>query len=137
MKANMTRINTTLLEKEIKNRRMNIGDFSMMIGKSSQYLTVVKSKGGKVPVNVEALICRTLDKPVGYFLADREPQTGGGESKILENIFKKLEEVINDIEEIKDMQDKIWNKACANTLQIRRLEDLVKEKGEKKSDKKD
>lgn len=131
MKANMTRINTTLLEKEIKNRRMNIGDFSMMIGKSSQYLTVVKGKGGKVPVNVEALICRTLDKPVGYFLADREPQTGGGEAKILENTFKKLELLQSDIDEIKEAQERIWNKVCANTLQIRRLEDLVKEKEEK------
>lgn len=131
MKANMTRINTTLLEKEIKNRKMNIGDFSMMIGKSSQYLTVVKSKGGKVPVNVEALICRTLDKPVGYFLADREQQTGGGEAKILENTFKKLELLQSDIDEIKEAQERIWNKVCANTLQIRRLEDLVKEKEEK------
>lgn len=131
MKANMTRINTTLLEKEIKNRRMNIGDFSMMIGKSYQYLTVVKSKGGKVPVNVEALICRTLDKPVGYFLADREPQTGGREAKILENIFKKMERLQSDIGEIKEAQERIWNKVCANTLQIRLLEDLVKEKEEK------
>ena len=128
MRASMTRINTMLLEKEIKNRGMNIREFSMMIGKSPQYLTVVKSKGAKVPVNVESLICRTLDKPVGYFLSDREPQTGGGEAKILDNIFKKLEKIQSDIDEIKETQERIWNKVCANTLQIRRLEDLVKEK---------
>ena len=136
MSASMTRINTSLLDEEIKKRGMSSNEVSVMIGKSLPYLSNVKRQGGRIPINVEALICRTLDKPVGYFLADREPQTGG-EAKILENIFKKLEEARNDIEEIKESQERIWNKVCANTLQIRRLEDLVKEKGVKNSDKKD
>ena len=128
MRASMTRINISLLDEEIKKRGMSSNEVSVMIGKSLPYLSNVKRQGGRVPINVEALICRTLDKPVGYFLADRELQTGGGEAKILENIFKKLEKMESDIDKIKEAQDKIWNKACANTLQIRRLEDLVKEK---------
>lgn len=124
----MTRINTTLLDEEIKKRGMSSNEVSVMIGKSLPYLSNVKRQGGRIPVNVESLICRTLDKPVGYFLADRELQTGGGEAKILENIFGKLEKMQSDIDEIKESQERIWNKVCANTLQIRWLEDLVKEK---------
>lgn len=137
MRASMTRINTTLLEKEIKKRGMSSNEVSVMIGKSLPYLSNVKRQGGRIPINVEALICRTLDKPVGYFLEDREQQTGGGEAKILENIFGKLEKMQRDIDEIKEAQERIWNKVCANTLQIRRMEDLVKEKEVKKVDKKD
>lgn len=129
MRASMTRINTTLLDEEIKKRGMSNSEVSVMIGKSLPYLSNVKRQGGRIPINVEALICRTLDKPVGYFLADREPQTGGGEAKILENIFKKMERLQSDIDEIKEAQERIWNKVCANTLQIRRLQDLVKEQG--------
>lgn len=131
MRASMTRINTTLLDEEVKKRGMSRSEVSVMIGKSLSYLSNVKRQGERIPINVEALICRTLDKPVGYFLADRETQTVGGEAKILENIFGKLEKMQSDIDEIKESQERIWNKVCANTLQIRRLEDLVKEKEEK------
>ena len=54
---------------------------------------------------------------------------GGGasrEAKILENIVSKLDKIKSEIEEIKEAQDKIWNKVHANTIQMERLKDMWK-----------
>ena len=121
-------LNIPLLDAEIKAHRMKHGDFSELIGKSSSYLSYVKSTGSKIPKNVESLICKMLDKPDGYFAKSSEQPSVGvsREAKILENIVSKLDKIQSEIEEIKEVQNKIWSKVHANTIQMERLKDMWK-----------
>lgn len=121
-------LNIPLLDAEIKAHRMNQGEFSELIGKSRSYLSCVKATGSKIPKNVESLICKMLDKPDGYFVKSPEQPSWGAsrEAKILENIVSKLDKIKSEIEEIKEAQDKIWNKVHANTIQMERLKDMWK-----------
>ena len=122
-------LNIPLLDAEIKAHRMKQGEFSELIGKSSSYLSYVKSTGSKIPKNVESLMCKMLDKPDGYFVKSSENPVGGGasrEAKILENIVSKLDKIQSEIGEIKEAQDKIWSKVHANTIQMERLKDMWK-----------
>ena len=121
-------LNIPLLDAEIKAHRMKQVEFSELIGKSSSYLSYVKSTGSKIPKNVESLICKMLDKPDGYFVKSSEqPYVGvSREAKILENIVSKLDKIQSEIEEIKEAQNKIWSKVHANTIQMERLKDMWK-----------
>ena len=121
-------LNIPLLDAEIKAHRMKQGEFSELIGKSSSYISYVKSTGSKIPKNVESLMCKMLNKPDGYFVKSPEQPSGGAsrEAKILENIVSKLDKIKSEIEEIKEAQDKIWNKVHANTIQMERLKDMWK-----------
>ena len=121
-------LNIPLLDAEIKAHRMKQGEFSELIGKSSSYISYVKSTGSKIPKNVESLMCKMLDKPDGYFIKSTEQPSGWAsrEAKILENIVSKLDKIQGEIEEIKEAQDKIWSKVHANTIQMERLKDMWK-----------
>ena len=74
-------LNIPLLDAEIKAHRMKQGEFSELIGKSSSYLSYVKSAGSKIPKNVESLICKMLDKPDGDFVKSSENPVGGHPEK--------------------------------------------------------
>lgn len=79
------------------------------------------------PAEVERLMCLLLGLEQGSLIKQEVPISSQGEIRILENLHKEVRETRQAIESCTELLEKIWSKVHANTLQLEKVKDDVKE----------
>lgn len=113
-------------------RGITKAEFSRKIGRNSNFVNCLKQYK-EVHASTEALICNMLEVPVGYFVKEVKPeepelkQNADAGAKAIENIYKLLNQVKDDIESLKIQNEKIFSKANANTVQLEKIKERLHE----------
>lgn len=114
------------LSEELERIKMTKEEFSVEIGRGKTYISDLKKKQ-EVPENIEKIMCMVLKLEPGSLI--EKSQESIGDVKILVNIYKKL----GELEEMMVTQgvaaDKLLSKANANTIQLEKIKDSLKEFG--------
>lgn len=84
-------------------------------------------KNPNQPAEVERLMCLLLGLEQGSLIKQEAPTGSQGEIRILENLHKEVREVHQAVEECTELLEKIWSKVHANTIQLEKVKDDVKE----------
>lgn len=109
-----------------RNGKTNEG-FSLELGRSRSYISNL-AKTREQPKSVEQVMCILLGLEPGS-LIEADSTISPAEVKVIENIFHKL----GAIEELLDMlagsTEKLLAKANANTVQIEKIKDCLKDLG--------
>lgn len=110
------------LEKQGKTK----ADLSRDMAKNKNFVGLME-KNPDQPAEVERLMCLLLGLEQGS-LIKRETTTGlQGEIRIFENLYKEMREIHQAVVEYGEILEKIWSKVHANTLQLEKVKDDVKE----------
>lgn len=101
--------------------------FGLELGRSKGYICGLK-KTREQPESVEKVMCLLLGLEPGS-LALKEQESASGEARAIENVFKKLCEMEKIMEIQMEYLEKIFSKVNANTVQLEKIKDGVKEFG--------
>ena len=110
------------LEKQGKTK----ADLSRDMAKNKNFVGLME-KNPDQPAEVERLMCLLLGLEQGTLINREEPTGSRGEIRILENLHKEVRETRQAIENCTELLEKIWSKVHANTLQLEKVKDDVKE----------
>lgn len=110
------------LEKQGKTK----ADLSRDMAKNKNFVGMME-KNPDQPAEVERLMCLLLGLEQGSLIKYEEPTGPQGEIRILENLHKEVRETRQAIESCTELLEKIWSKVHANTLQLEKVKDDVKE----------
>lgn len=109
------------LEKQGKTK----ADLSREMTKNKNFVGLME-KNPEQPVEVERLMCLILGLEPGE-LVKREEMGSEVAVKVIENLHRDHKNILKILEENAEMLDKILSKVSANTLQMERIKDDVKE----------
>lgn len=123
---NRVEIDTDKLILMIQAKGMTMEQFGYAIGRPKSYISNLR-RNGMVPESVRDLICEKLGTEPEKI--EKTQAVAVGEAKILENIFKELQGIKAQIAELSEVQQAIYNKLQANTVQTARIKDAVDEMG--------
>lgn len=110
------------LEKQGKTK----ADLSRDMTKNKNFVGLME-KNPDQPAEVERLMCLLLGLEQGSLIKQEEATGSQGEIKILENLRKEMREIHQAIIEYGELIEKIWSKVHANTLQLEKVKEDVKE----------
>lgn len=110
------------LEKQGKSK----ADLSRDMAKNKNFVGLME-KYPNQPVEVERLMCILLGLEQGSLIKQDQQNSSKGEIKILENLHKEIREMRQAVDGYTELLEKIWSKVHANTLQLERIKDDVKE----------
>lgn len=110
------------LEKQGKTK----ADLSRDMTKNKNFVGLME-KNPDQPAEVERLMCLLLGLEQGSLIKQEEATGSQGEIKILENLHKEMREIHQAIIEYGELIEKIWSKVHANTLQLEKVKEDVKE----------
>lgn len=110
------------LEKQGKTK----ADLSRDMAKNKNFVGMIE-KNPDQPAEVERLMCLLLGLEQGSLIKREAPAGSQGEIRILENLHKEVRETRQAIESCTELLEKIWSKVHANTLQLEKVKDDVKE----------
>ena len=79
------------------------------------------------PAEVERLMCLLLGLDQGSLIRQEVPSGLSGEARILENLHREVRDTRRAVEGCVEILEKIWSKVHANTLQLERVKDDLKE----------
>ena len=85
------------------------------------------AKNPDQPAEVERLMCLLLGLEQGSLIKQEDKTGSQGEIRILENLHKEMREIHQAVAEYGELLEKIWSKVHANTLQLEKVKDDVKE----------
>lgn len=109
------------LEKQGKTK----ADLSREMTKNKNFVGLME-KNPEQPVEVERLMCLILGLEPGE-LVKREEMGSEVAVKVIENLHRDHKNILKILEENAEMLEKILSKVSANTLQMERIKDDVKE----------
>lgn len=109
------------LEKQGKTK----ADLSREMTKNKNFVGLME-KNPEQPVEVERLMCLILGLEPGE-LVKREEMGSEVAVKVIENLHRNHKNILKILEENAEMLEKILSKVSANTLQMERIKDDVKE----------
>ena len=110
------------LEKQGKTK----ADLSRDMAKNKNFVGLM-AKNPDQPAEVERLMCLLLGLEQGSLIKQEDKTGSQGEIRILENLHKKMREIHQAVAEYGELLEKIWSKVHANTLQLEKVKDDVKE----------
>ena len=110
------------LEKQGKTK----ADLSRDMARNKSFVSLM-AKNLEQPAEVERLMCLLLGLEQGSLIKQEIQNGAPGEIKILENLHKEVREVHQAVTACTELLEKIWGKVHANTLQLERVKDDVKE----------
>lgn len=110
------------LEKQGKTK----ADLSRDMAKNKNFVGMME-KNPDQPAEVERLMRLLLGLEQGSLIKQEVPTGSQGEIKVLENLYKEMREVHQAVTEYGELLEKIWSKVHANTLQLEKVKDDVKE----------
>lgn len=110
------------LEKQGKTK----ADLSRDMAKNKNFVGLM-AKNPDQPAEVERLMCLLLGLEQGSLIKQEDKTGSQGEIKILENLHKEMREIHQAVAEYGELLEKIWSKVHANTLQLEKVKDDVKE----------
>ncbi len=120
-------IDCEVLFAELKKQGKTKADLSRDMAKNRNFVGLIE-KNPEQPAEVERLMCLLLGMEQGSLIKRDEPVHGSGnEIKILENMHKEICEIHQILDGYVEMIDKIYSKTQANTLQLERVKDDLKE----------
>lgn len=122
MDLNRVEIDVDKLILMIQAKGMTMEKFGYSIGRSRNYICSLR-KNNMVPEPVRDLMCEKLE--IDPEKIAKTQITSGGEVKILENIFKELQSIKNQLSELVEDQKATYSKLQANTVQTARIKDAV------------
>lgn len=135
MKGTVT-IDTEKLYGELAAQGKTKSGFAQEIGRGKSYIENLK-RSPNIPDGMERVISIMLGKDPGYFVQvpeSKKKTIPAAEAQILVNAVKeikqvsgKLDKIIQEIEEMDERSQKIWSKVQANTLQLEKVKEDVKE----------
>ena len=108
------------LEKQGKTK----ADLSRDMAKNKNFVGLM-AKNPDQPV--ERLMCLLLGLEQGSLIKQEDKTGSQGEIRILENLHKEMREIHQAVAEYGELLEKIWSKVHANTLQLEKVKDDVKE----------
>lgn len=109
------------LEKQGKTK----ADLSREMTKNKNFVGLME-KNPEQPVEVERLMCLIIGLEPGD-LVKREGMGSEASVKVIENLHRDHKNILKLLEENAEMLEKILSKVSANTLQMERIKDDVKE----------
>nr|DAW27597.1 MAG TPA: LAMBDA REPRESSOR (TRIPLE MUTANT)/DNA COMPLEX-DNA COMPLEX, DOUBLE HELIX, TRANSCRIPTION-DNA.1A [Caudoviricetes sp.] len=92
---NKVRVDFSKLEKELELQNKSKSQLSYEIGRSSAYISGIKN--GKIPRNIEALICKTLNRTPGYFVLKEEAASNDNAAELLKRIVESNSVIIEKL----------------------------------------
>lgn len=110
------------LEKQGKTK----ADLSRDMAKNKNFVGLM-AKNPDQPAEVERLMCLLLGLEQGSLIKQEDKTGSQGEIRILENLHKEMREIHQAVAEYGELLEKIWSKVHANTLQLEKVKDDVKE----------
>ena len=110
------------LEKQGKTK----ADLSRDMAKNKNFVGLM-AKNPDQPAEVERLMCLLLGLEQGSLIKQEDKTGSQGEIRILENLHKEMREIHQAVAEYGELLEKIWSKVHANTLQLEKVTDDVKE----------
>lgn len=114
--------------KEIQKSGRTKEGFGLELGRSKGYICGLK-KTREQPESVEKVMCILLGLEPGSLVL-KEPERVLGEAGAIKEVFRKLCEIEKRMEIQMEYLEKIFSKANANTVQLERIKDGVKEFGQ-------
>ena len=110
------------LEKQGKTK----ADLSRDMAKNKNFVGLI-AKNPDQPAEVERLMCLLLGLEQGSLIKQEDKTGSQVEVRILENLHKEMREIHQAVAEYGELLEKIWSKVHANTLQLEKVKDDVKE----------
>lgn len=110
------------LEKQGKTK----ADLSRDMAKNKNFVGLM-AKNPDQPAEVERLMCLLLGLEQGSLIKQEDKTGSQVEVRILENLHKEMREIHQAVAEYGELLEKIWSKVHANTLQLEKVKDDVKE----------
>lgn len=132
-------IDFEVLDAVLTEKKITKKELAARMGRGATYFADLKKRGAKVPAGVENFICLELGVDAGTFVKqEQEKQVPGSQSEVggivLGNIYKSLnahEKSLNimsgSMEQTAELLEKIWNKLTAQSEQMARMRDMLKE----------
>lgn len=111
---------------ELEKRGKTKADLPRDMAKNKNFVGLME-KNPDQPAEVERLMCLLLGLEQGSLIKQEAPISSQGEIRILENLHKEVRETRQAIENCTELLEKIWRKVHANTLQLEKVKDDVKE----------
>ena len=111
---------------ELEQQGKTKADLSRDMTKNKNFVGLME-KNPDQPAEVERLMCLLLGLEQGSLIKQEEATGSQGEIKILENLHKEMREIHQAIIEYGELIEKIWSKVHANTLQLEKVKEDVKE----------
>ncbi len=101
--------------------------FSQELGHGKNYICNLKNNSN-IPDSMEKVICILLGKEAGYFQVEPKQEKKNTEEipSILINLYKEMQELKSCLEEILQMQNRIFNKCNANTKQLEDVKQSIR-----------
>lgn len=110
------------LEKQGKTK----AELSRDMAKNKNFIGLME-KNPEQPAEVERLMCLLLGLEQGSLIKQEALTSSQGEVRILENLHKEVRETRQAIERYTELLEKIWSKVHANTLQLEKVKEDVRE----------
>ena len=101
--------------------------FSLELGRSRSYISNL-AKTREQPKSVEQVMCILLGIEPGS-LIETDPAISPAEVRAIENIFHKLSAIEEMLDTLTENSEKLLTKANANTVQIEKIKDCLKDLG--------
>lgn len=101
--------------------------FSLELGRSKTYICGLRNTSEQ-PESVEKVMCFLLGLEPGS-LVEKERGRVAGETGAIEDVFKKICRIEETMEMQMEYIEKIFAKANANTIQLEKIKDGIKEFG--------
>lgn len=111
---------------ELKKQGKTRADLSRDMAKNKNFVGLM-AKNLEQPAEIERLMCILLGLEQGSLIKQENQTRAQGEIKILENLHKEVGKVYQGLEDCTEILEKIWSKVHANTIQIEKIKDDVKE----------
>lgn len=111
---------------ELKKQGKTKADLSRDMAKNRNFVGLIE-KNPEQPAEVERLMCLLLGLDQGSLIRQEVPSGLSGEARILENLHREVQDTRRAVEGCVEILEKIWSKVHANTLQLERVKDDLKE----------
>ena len=111
---------------ELQKQGKTKADLSRDMAKNKNFVGLME-KNPDQPAEVERLMCLLLGLEQGSLIKQEDKTGSQGEIRILENLHKEMREIHQAVAEYGELLEKIWSKVHANTLQLEKVKDDVKE----------
>ena len=121
------------LEEVLKERKMSRKELASRTGRHATYFSDLKKRDSSIPIGMEGFICSELGVEKGTFVrreqAVKRPKENSAEIRILENIYKAIQEERKILDELADQSERIWNKLNTQATQLMKIKEKVSELG--------
>lgn len=118
-------INYDRLCEELKKKGKTKKELSLELGRYEKFICEM-NKNREQPETIEKLMCMLLDLEPGS-LIEQEKRESGSDAKALENIYKKMCKMEELILFQGEIIEKILSKSNANTVQLEKIKDRLKD----------